>query len=92
MYKMPKKRVRRKTRKSAVKPVMVRSSKQRINLVARRLIFFVILFVLSLVLNVAISNEIWKNLFAMLTLIFGFVSLAFLIVLLILWFMKIIRK
>ena len=87
---MPKKRVRRKRRKP--EPVMVRSSKQRINLVARRLIFFVILFVLSLVLKIAVSNEIWKNLFEILTLIFGFVSLAFLIVLLILWFMKLIRK
>jgi len=88
---MPKKRVRKTARRTA-KPKLAGSSSRRINLVLWRLVFFLILFIISLVLNMAISNEMWSKLFGMLALITGFVSVAFLLVLLILWFMRLMKK
>ena len=90
-----KKRVKRKNvvmRKSSSKKV-VRSNIRKISLVSKNLITFVILFVVSLVLySASSSNSIYENLFAILTMIFGFVSLAFLIVFLIFVFMKMLKK
>jgi len=88
---MPKKRGR-KTAGRTAKPKLAGSSSRRINLVLWRLVFFLILFIISLVLNMAISNEMWSKLFGMLALITGFVSVAFLLVLLILWFMRLMKK
>tara|TARA_Y100000034_G_scaffold45400_1_gene55826 strand:- start:7797 stop:8051 length:255 start_codon:yes stop_codon:yes gene_type:complete len=55
------------------------SKKNKIGLVLKNLFLFIILFVLSLVLYNASSNELLSNLFWILALITGFVSLAFLI-------------
>ena len=71
---------------------MVRSTPKKINLVLKNLILFVILFVLSGILYAVSGSEIYKNLFLLLSIIFGFVGVAFLIVLLIFLFLKIMKK
>lgn len=70
----------------------VSSIKKKMKLVLKTLIFFVLVFVLSLVIYTASDNEIAENLFLLFSIIFGFVSIAFLIVLLVLFFFKLIKK
>lgn len=65
---------------------------KKFNIVLNNLILFVILFVLFLVLDFVTSNDLWSNLFGILRLIFGFVALAFLIVLLIFLFTSWFKK
>lgn len=85
-----KKRVRKKT---SVKRVAKRTvADRRKTIVLRNLILFVILFVLFLVLDLVTSNELLDNFFGMLTWITAFIAVAFLIILLILWFLKLIKK
>ncbi len=86
---MPKKKVR-KNKKTVVSKRS--DSKKKMNMVFRRLIFFLIFFVLFLVLDAVISNDMWDNFLGIATWIFGFICAALLLVLLILWFMKIIKK
>jgi len=85
-----KKRVRKKAgvKRATKKPVADR----RKTIVLRNLILFVILFVLFLVLDLVTSNELLDNFFGMLTWITGFIAVAFLIIFLILWFMKLMKK
>ncbi len=96
-----KKSVRRKVKKRPVKKItrktvkskrMVRFSKKKINLVLKNLILFVILFTLSFVLYNVSSQEMYTNLFLLLSIIFGFITIAFLIVLLIFLFLKVAKK
>ena len=81
-------------KKKAKRPVKktVRTITERINLAWRRFILFLILFVFSLVLYSASSNQLFVNLFAIFSIVTGFVAFAFLIVLLVLWILKISRK
>lgn len=68
------------------------NSKKKFSMVFRRFVFFLIFFVLFLILDYATSNELWDNFFGLAALIFGFISAALLIVLLILWFLKLMKK
>ncbi len=83
--------VKKKGAKRTVKRP-VRNIAKRINLSIRNFLLFVILFVLSFVLYNASSNQIFVNLFAILSILTGFVAFAFLIALLVLWILKISRK
>ena len=67
-------------------------NKNKINLILSRLIFFVGLSLASFVLSFFLSNEMFKNLFLMLTIIFGFISAGLLIVFLIFLILKLLRK
>jgi len=93
-----KKRVVKKTikRKTAKKPVIkkrkVRYSSRKIKLVLRNLFLFVVLFILSLILYSISGTEFYKNLFLLIGVVFGFISLAFLIVLLVFVFLKFLNK
>ena len=89
---MPKKKKVRKKASSSKVTVRGLNSKKKFEMVFRRFIFFLIFFVLFLVLNFVTSNELWNNFFGLAALIFGFISAALLLVLLILWFMKIMKK
>lgn len=71
---------------------MIRSTSKKINLVFKNLIFFAILFVLSRILYAVSGSETYENLFLLLSIVFGFVGVAFLIVLLIFLFLKIMKK
>jgi len=88
---MPKKRVRKikKVKKAASGR---ETNKAKINMVFRRLVFFLIFFILFLVLDFVTSNELWDKFFGLGASIFGFISAALLIVLLVLWFLKIMKK
>ncbi len=68
------------------------TSSKKINMVFRRFSFFLIFFVLFLVLNLATSDELWSNFFVLGEWIFGLIAVALLIVLLILYFLKIMKK
>ena len=86
-----KRKVKRNARRTA-SANLVRSNKRKIDLVLKNLIVFAILFVLSLVLNMGSSKEIYINLFAIFSIIFGFLAVTFLIVFLIFVFMKALKK
>ena len=93
---MAKKRMKRK-KASSKKTVsksknLVRSNHRKINLVLKNLVTFVILFVISLVLYMGATKEIYINLFASLLILFGFISVAFLIALLVFVFLKLFKK
>jgi len=74
------------------KPKKVRATKRKIILVLTRLIFFAGLSLVSFVLYLLMSNTMLKNLFSLLAMIFGFVSVGLLIVLLIFLILKALRK
>jgi len=71
---------------------LVRASQRKISLIFKNLILFTILFLLSFLSYNFLSNELYVNLFFLLTIIFGFIALAFLIVLLIFLILRIMNK
>ncbi len=88
-----KKRVRRKTAKRVSK----RTSrgfgvKKKIAIVLNNLILFVALSLISFVLYKLLQNDFLINLFSVMSMVFGFVSVGFLITLLILLIIKISKK
>ena len=89
---MAKKKVKKKANVKKAKLDTISSIKKRINMVFRRFVFFLIFFVLFLVLDFITTKEMWDNFFGIGTLIFGFICAALLIVILILWFLKIMKK
>lgn len=93
---MVKKRVKRSSRKVvkkvSSKPKMVRSSKKKISLVFKNLVLFFVFSLIFVALYSVSSNELMINLFFLLSILFGFVSLAFLIALLVLLVLKFLKK
>ncbi len=71
----------------AVRP----NPQRRVNIVLGNLLLFIILFALSSVLYIASTLDFYKTLFFLLSLIFGALSIAFLIILLALVFLRILR-
>ena len=70
----------------------VRSSpRRRMNFVLGNLLLFIILLVLSFVIYMAAIGDFYRNLFFLLSLIFGSLSIAFLIILLALVFLKFLK-
>lgn len=65
---------------------------RKIWLVAKNLIIFIILTAISYILSRVSEGEVYQNFFDLLWIILGFVSLAFFIVLLILLFLKLMKK
>ncbi len=92
-----KKKAAKKTKRKvkAVKKTkkrLTRASGRKINLVVKNLALFVILTVASYLIQSVATNKFLHNLFYLLAIILGFISLAFLIVLLILLVMKGLKK
>ena len=95
-----KKVVRKKApvKKSSVKQVQkpeirqVRATPSRLKLVLRNLILFVILSIISYILYIVSKGVVYETFFYFLTMILGFVSLAFLISFLVLIFLKLLRR
>ena len=85
-----KKSVKRKS--GATKSRQVRASKRKINLVLKNLILFAILSLVSFLLYSVSSNDLLINLFYLLAIVLGFVAGAFLIILLIFFFLRIMKK
>lgn len=84
--------VKRKTVRKNALPKKVRATKRKIGLVLKNLILFVILALISFLLYSVSGKEVYQDFFYLLALILGFIALAFLIVLLILLFMRAFRK
>ncbi len=83
---MVKKRVKKKPKKFSKK------TERKIGVIAKNLILFVILFVFSFILYNVSDQEMYVNLFFLLSVVFGFVVISFLIVYLIFFFVRIMRK
>jgi hypothetical protein len=66
--------------------------KNKIKLVFNNLLLFIALSLVSLVAYRLVSNEILINLFQVMAMVFGFVSVGFLITLLVLFIIKIVKK
>ncbi len=94
--KISKKKVSKNTPKKVNRKINLSKNvyvnKNKINLILSRLIFFVGLSLASFVLSFFLSNEMFKNLFLMLTIVFGFISAGLLIVFLIFLILKFLRK
>lgn len=68
------------------------SSKRKVGIILGNLILSVVLLAVSMGLYYVVSDEVLKNLFWMLSLIFGFVGLAFFITYLVFFFSRVMRK
>lgn len=99
---MPKKRGTRRrgsrsAKRASARPMAKRSlagprGSRRINIVIKNLILFVVLFILSLVIAGVSTTPTVDQLFWILAILTGFISVALLIVLLIFLFMRVMRK
>jgi hypothetical protein len=82
-----------RTFRPAIRVRAVRQTSQRkMNLVLGNLLLFIILFVLSSILYVVSTAEFYRNMFFLVSLIFGGLSIAFLIILLALVFLRILKQ
>ena len=81
-----------KRKSGSVKSKKIRATKQKINLVLKNLILFAILSLASFLLRSVSSDELLINLFSLLAMVLGFVAGAFLIVLLIFLFLRMMNK
>jgi hypothetical protein len=70
----------------------ISSIRNNIRIVLNNLIIFFIFFLISLVLYSVVTSEVFRNLFFIFMLGFGFISVAFLITLLVFLFLKLFRK
>lgn len=77
---------------SQTKSTTMSQKKNRMGLVVKNLITFAILFVLFLVLYYVTNDAVYENLFWILAVLTGFVGVAFLIVLLVLVFMRVFKR
>ena len=98
-----KKAVKKTARKKPISKKDVRSAgrshlkatgkiQSKLDLVLRKLVLFSILFVASIGLRIVSSSEAYIDLFTLFSILFGFLALAFLIILLIIIFMRAIKN
>jgi len=81
-----------KSKASRKRANAVRSNKKKIMTASRGLVFFAALSVLSYLLYNVSGQILFQNLFSLLSMTFGFISLGFLIVLLTLLLLKVMKK
>lgn len=81
--------IKRTTTKSVKRPI---SLKDRINLAWKNLLLFLIIFIISFVLYTFSSNDLLKNFFGVLSIIFGFLTFALLIAFIVLVILKTEKK
>ncbi|MEK6760608.1 MAG: hypothetical protein AABX93_01655 [Nanoarchaeota archaeon] len=89
---MAKKRGKIRHSRSRSKGYGSSSSQKKVGMILGNLVLSAILFIASIGLYYLISNEVLRNFFWMLGLIFGFVALAFLLVYIIFVVKKILKK
>ncbi|MFH1585541.1 MAG: hypothetical protein ABIB79_02140 [archaeon] len=78
--------------KQKVSKSKVARAEKKFKIVRRQLIFFVILTLISYALFTVSNEEMYMNLFEFLYVIFGFVSIAFLIIFVAFLFMRLMKK
>ena len=91
-YKMAKRRGRKGSSASMLRKKGFVASSSKVSKVLKNLFVFLALFVVSLVLYKVTTNAFWNDLFFLIMLVAGFVTLAFLIVWLVLLWLKAIGK
>ena len=74
------------------KKITAKSLKDRISLAWKNLILFLIIFIFSFILYTFSSNDLLKNFFGVLSIIFGFLTFAFLIAFIVLIILRTERK
>jgi hypothetical protein len=84
---MAKKRVKKVSRKN--KPKVARN---KISLVIRQLLLFTGLFAVFFILFKIAKNAFWLRFTQIMSIVFAFVAVGFLIALLVLWIMKVAKK
>jgi len=87
-----KRRVRRARRRVSRRTALRMDIKRKIAIVINNLLLFVALSLVSFVLYRFLQNELLVNLFFVMSMVFGFVSVGFLITLLILFIIKLVKK
>lgn len=78
-----------------VKPFIapVNPTQSKLNLAFKKLAFFLLLFLVSLAIYQMVpANTIYNNLFYLLSILFGFVSLALVVVAMILLLLRVLKK
>jgi len=88
---MAKKKVRKKARKK-IAPKKKFNIKNKISLVVYNLLLFLALCLVSLLLYKFVRNSFLNDLFFVMTMAFGFIVVSFLILLLILFIIKTVKK
>ena len=68
------------------------TSQSKVTMVTRKFAFFLLLTLISFVLYKIISNSLLVNFFGLLAMVFGFLSLAFLILLILLSLLRMGKK
>lgn len=91
-----------KTKKASVKPVAnktparkvvgMRATSGKFRRVLKNLVLFVILALISFLLYGVSGEQMYRDFFSLLTWILSFIAVAFLILLLVLLFLKVLRK
>jgi len=89
---MAKKKVKRARRKFQVSRNSKEAYNKKINFVLKNLIFFASLFLIVFILSLIFQNELFQNIFSLLIIIFGSISGALVIALLVFIFLKILKK
>ncbi|MEK6906785.1 MAG: hypothetical protein AABW81_04135 [Nanoarchaeota archaeon] len=80
------KKVSRTTRQT------IGSNQKSFDIVVKNLVLYIVLSAISLILYRVVSNPIYESLFLLLSVILGFIALAFLIALLVLVFLRMLRN
>jgi len=83
---------KKRTRKTRGTNSRFPSLQSKIPLVVKNLLLFVGLAVVSFILFSLVKNDFLMRFFNVSAMVFGFVAVAFLIVLLVLWIMKFVKK
>jgi hypothetical protein len=89
---MAKRKSRKVAKRASSQPVALRSTSDKIKVVTKNFIAFLVLFAVSYILYKIVSSGFFNNLFFLLVLVFGFVALAFFIVWMVLLLVKSMKK
>jgi uncharacterized Tic20 family protein len=90
--KLQKKSSNSRSKKISKSPTLRYSTKKKINLVFRNLIYFLILFIVSFIFYFLSKGGIYEDLFFLISFILGVVTFLFLLILLVFLFMRGIKK
>ncbi|OGJ12317.1 hypothetical protein A3K62_00845 [Candidatus Pacearchaeota archaeon RBG_16_35_8] len=85
-------RGKRTSKTVSSKPVMLRSTHEKIKAVVKYILTSLFLTIVSFVLYKVVSSPFWNDLFFLLLMVLGFVTLAFVIVWLVLLWLKTLGK
>jgi Flp pilus assembly protein TadB len=90
--KLPKKKTVKKAAPLRTQSRRIKATPGRISLVLRNLILFIVITLISYILYLVSNNFVYDSFFYLLSMVAGFISLAFLISLVVFLFLKIMRK